>query len=193
MNALRFLIVSGNKLTSLPPSIGQLANLRVLSLDSNQLTSLPPEIINLSRPIFTSLDVDFNLLCSVPDSIKEWIDQYSDSRGWGRTQMLDDTTYCDGTGTETPTIQVQSKQLIIQRNPVGNSLTITFPGSRATKSLSIYTLKGTLVKQFSTTESTITWKVRESGVYYIRAVVGVASRLDASRRREVTIVRKVVI
>jgi hypothetical protein len=56
-------------------------------------------------------------------------------------------------------------------NPFINSLTITFPNSTASKSLSIYNITGTQVKQFSTTGNIVTWNVQESGVYYIRALV----------------------
>ena len=39
--------------------------------------------------------------------------------------------------------------------------------------ISIYTIKGTLVKELSTLKNSITWNTQgyESGVYYIRAVV----------------------
>jgi hypothetical protein len=65
----------------------------------------------------------------------------------------------------------KSGNISFHHNPFSNSITITFPNSPTTKSLSIYTITGTLVKQFRTTASTVTWNVRESGVYYIRVVV----------------------
>jgi hypothetical protein len=61
--------------------------------------------------------------------------------------------------------------LVLHYNPFRNNVTFTFPNAPTTKSLSIYTITGTLVKQFSTTGNTVTWNVREGGVYYIRAVV----------------------
>ena len=52
--------LSGLGLTSLPPEIGQLTNLRELNLSANRLTSLPPEtgqLVNLKE-----LDLGFNCL-----------------------------------------------------------------------------------------------------------------------------------
>ena len=40
--------VKGNRLTTLPPEIGQLSSLTQLDLFNNQLSSLPPEIGQLS-------------------------------------------------------------------------------------------------------------------------------------------------
>jgi hypothetical protein len=65
----------------------------------------------------------------------------------------------------------KSGNLSFHHNPFINSLTITFPNSTASKSLSIYNITGTQVKQFSTTGNIVTWNVQESGVYYIRALV----------------------
>ena len=65
---LRELIIfSGNQLTSIPESIGNLTALRSLELDENELTSLPVGIGNLTA--LTSLDVSGNQLTSLPDSI----------------------------------------------------------------------------------------------------------------------------
>src|SRR3972149_6770781 len=58
---------SGNQLTSLPDSIGQLTNLRLVYVDNNQLTSLPDSIGQLTN--LQKLFVDNNQLTSLPDSI----------------------------------------------------------------------------------------------------------------------------
>jgi hypothetical protein len=83
--------------------------------------------------------------------------------------------------------------LNFQHNPFNNSLTITFLNSTTTKSLSIHTITGIMVKQFRTTGNTVTWNPQQNGVYYIRAVVDVTSRLGSTRPLEVTVVRKVVL
>jgi len=57
----------GNLLTSLPPEICQLTELKALFLSSNSLTSLPPEICQLTNLI--ELDLRRNQLVSVPIGI----------------------------------------------------------------------------------------------------------------------------
>ena len=59
--------LGGLGLTSVPPEIGQLAQLTSLYLNSNQLTSVPPEILQLRRLRFLSLYM--NQLTSVPPEI----------------------------------------------------------------------------------------------------------------------------
>ena len=64
---LRELSLPYNKLTSLPPQIGQLKNLRVLSLFTNKLTSLPREIGQLKN--LNELHLSRNKLTSLPREI----------------------------------------------------------------------------------------------------------------------------
>ncbi|MCC5667175.1 leucine-rich repeat domain-containing protein [Nostoc sp. CHAB 5784] len=56
--------LSGKRLTTLPPEIGQLTNLQTLYLDGNQLSSLPPEIGQLTN--LQSLNLRSNQLSSLP-------------------------------------------------------------------------------------------------------------------------------
>ena len=44
LSALRYLNLSSNQLTALPPELGQLQNLTHLKLRENPLTTLPPEL-----------------------------------------------------------------------------------------------------------------------------------------------------
>jgi Leucine-rich repeat (LRR) protein len=55
------------RLTILPPEIGQLTRLERLYLKDNQLTALPPEIGQLTA--LTELDVSNNQLTSLPPEI----------------------------------------------------------------------------------------------------------------------------
>jgi Leucine-rich repeat (LRR) protein len=59
--------LENNNLTSLPPEIGNLTNLKWLHLNNNNLTSLPPEIGNLSNLKYLYLYI--NNLTSLPPEI----------------------------------------------------------------------------------------------------------------------------
>ena len=54
----------GNRLTALPPEIGNLTNLTRLNLGGNQLTALPPEIGKLTN--LTYLNLGGNQLTALP-------------------------------------------------------------------------------------------------------------------------------
>ncbi|WP_084227301.1 COR domain-containing protein [Nostoc sp. KVJ20] len=64
---LRSLHLIGNQLSSLPTEIFQLTNLQFLNLSSNQLSSLPPEIGQLTN--LQSLYLSINQLSSLPPEI----------------------------------------------------------------------------------------------------------------------------
>ncbi|MBE8966312.1 leucine-rich repeat domain-containing protein [Nostocales cyanobacterium LEGE 12452] len=60
--------LSSKGLTTLPPEIGQLTNLRSLNLNDNQLSSLPPEFVQLTN--LRSLYLYNNQLSSLPEEIR---------------------------------------------------------------------------------------------------------------------------
>jgi small GTP-binding protein len=64
LTSLTSLSLSSNELTNVPPEIGNLTSLTSLNLSNNQLTNLPPEIGNLTS--LTSLDLSNNLLTGLP-------------------------------------------------------------------------------------------------------------------------------
>ncbi|QLE48966.1 TIR domain-containing protein [Nostoc sp. C057] len=64
---LQTLYLYNNQLSSLPPEIGQLTNLQTLYLYSNQLSSLPPEIVQLTN--LQTLYLGSNQLSSLPPEI----------------------------------------------------------------------------------------------------------------------------
>jgi internalin A len=64
---LTALNLNGKRLTSLPPQIARLSNLKELYLFNNKLTTLPPEIGQLSR--LTTLDLSLNSFTVLPTVI----------------------------------------------------------------------------------------------------------------------------
>jgi internalin A len=66
---LRELALVGNQLTALPPEIAQLTNLRDLTLVGNQLITLPPEIARLAN--LQQLRLDGNQLTTLPPEITQ--------------------------------------------------------------------------------------------------------------------------
>ena len=64
LTELKDLWLDGNQLTALPPEIGQLTALTRLRLDSNQFTTTPPEIDRLTA--LTWLDLDHNQITDLP-------------------------------------------------------------------------------------------------------------------------------
>ncbi len=64
---LKVLLLFNNKLTSIPPEIGQLKNLEVLNLWRNKLTSIPPEIGQLKN--LTWISIADNKLTSISPEI----------------------------------------------------------------------------------------------------------------------------
>ena len=61
------LFLVNNNLESLPPEIGQLAELKELSVGGNQLVSLPMEICQLAN--LTRLSIENNKLRSLPSGL----------------------------------------------------------------------------------------------------------------------------
>ena len=67
LTSLTKLDLSGNRLTSLPKSLGNLTSLTKLDLSGNRLTSLPKSLGNLTS--LTKLDLSGNRLTSLPKSL----------------------------------------------------------------------------------------------------------------------------
>ena len=67
MTELKELYLNGNLLTSLPDTIGNLTHLKKLTLYYNELTSLPDTVGNLAE--LRELDLAWNRLTSLPDTI----------------------------------------------------------------------------------------------------------------------------
>lgn len=65
--SLTSLVLSGNKLTSLPGSVGKLSKLKLLDVSWNELTELPTEISNLTD--LQSLIVSSNKLTSLHENL----------------------------------------------------------------------------------------------------------------------------
>jgi len=168
LTALTELNLSNNQLTRIPPEIGNLTELNFFNIPNNLLTELPPEIIQLDLSIW----LDENFLCSLPDSIANWVDTSSSSTDWIETQRLDETHNCDGTGNAEPLPSGDNK-ISIHNTPFTGQVTIYIYNSHAKKSLSIYNTGGKLIKRFEGIQESITWKTegQGAGIYYLKAVI----------------------
>ncbi|CAD5115305.1 DgyrCDS4293 [Dimorphilus gyrociliatus] len=67
MKNIQSLDLSKNFLTTLPPALTDLSNLKLLNVNSNELEKLPTSICNLSR--LNSLDISNNKLSILPENI----------------------------------------------------------------------------------------------------------------------------
>lgn len=87
MRMLRTLSLAGNGIDMVPPAVGTLPDLKVIHLADNKIPSLPMEITSLSTTDFT---IRNNRLCTIPDSVDEWIEKHStDHIGWRGSQVCD--------------------------------------------------------------------------------------------------------
>lgn len=71
LGALLELKLSYNKLSQLPPGIGELHKLQQLDLSYNELTSVPPQLVKLSQLV--KLDLQSNALEELPVDMEECI------------------------------------------------------------------------------------------------------------------------
>ena len=98
LNLLTSLNLSANSIANIPAQIGNLGALTILDISQNKLASLPGNIINLNKfsspdttvscpnpcpmcgcvitGIYYYLNMHDNLLCNLPDSIKNWALKY---------------------------------------------------------------------------------------------------------------------
>jgi len=99
---LKTLCMSCNKLISLPPEISKLENLTELEMSENQLTSLPPEISKLKN--LTSLNISCNQSTSLPPKILE----LGLDIKW-KYQFLQEGIFLEGNPLENPPIEIVKK------------------------------------------------------------------------------------
>ena len=76
-----------NRLTALPPEIGQLTNLTELNLGGNQLTTLPPEIAQLENLVYLNLEGD--QLRHLPSALKRFENLKEKTALFGLLRTLD--------------------------------------------------------------------------------------------------------
>ena len=73
LTGLTDLYLNDNRLTALPPEIGNLTGLTYLNLDDNQLTGIPVTLCQLTK--LRKLLLSDNLLTVIPPCMDELIDQ----------------------------------------------------------------------------------------------------------------------
>ncbi|QMS88045.1 leucine-rich repeat domain-containing protein [Nostoc edaphicum CCNP1411] len=83
---LRSIDLTSNKLRSLPPEIGQLTKLQSLDLGSNQVSCLPPKIVQLTN--LQLLDLSSNQLSSLPPEIVQLTNLRSLNLTWNQVSSL---------------------------------------------------------------------------------------------------------
>jgi len=175
---LTHLDLENNQLDSLPGEIGQLENLKILNLGYNALTSLPSQITRLTRlevgGLAIGVKLDFNRLCSLPDSISSWVDQYSRNQNWKETQIC---PIAIEMVSQTPS---NISTISISPNPFNPTTTIRFQ-SVSPSDVRIFDLQGHLVRTLHPEPGTsqTTWNGRDllgrnvsSGTYIVRVNVG---------------------
>jgi len=84
--ALTTLKLDFNSLSVLPSSIGALTLLQVVYINNNGLTALPAEITQCTSLGGGILTVDYNKLCSLPETIKSWMTNNAETN-WAETQQ----------------------------------------------------------------------------------------------------------
>jgi len=79
---LETLILDSNEIAGISPVIGNFSSLRLLDISYNHLTALPEQMLRI-KPFV--LKLEGNGLCSVPETVNEWINRYDP--GWHEKQM----------------------------------------------------------------------------------------------------------
>ncbi len=75
--------LDSNKLQRIPDEIGKLKSAIGLLFDANYISSISPNIMECS---VAYINVNFNLLCNIPDSISQWITKTCRDSTWRTTQ-----------------------------------------------------------------------------------------------------------
>jgi Leucine-rich repeat (LRR) protein len=175
--------LNNNQLTSLPPEILNISPRVNLVVHSNRICSIPDSIEAwLDRYAQSNWRQTQDCSCLDTNYLEYGTDapcltlivygcMHPDYAEYNPEANVADLNACITLGVGKGLNK--SGELTIHHNPFSNSITINFPYASEDKSLSIYTLKGKLVKKFETDNNSITWYTQgnERGVYYIRAVV----------------------
>ncbi|MFX1283548.1 MAG: leucine-rich repeat domain-containing protein [Promethearchaeota archaeon] len=109
LSHLRYLILSSNKLVSLPTELGSLKNLTDLNLNHNQLTTLPETIGQL--PNLQTLKLSDNKLSSIPKTLGQLSNLQKLSVKNNKINFLQKTVLK----------QVKLQELDIRRNPLSKT------------------------------------------------------------------------
>ncbi len=162
--------IDRNKLISLPNNIGNLTSLIKLNLSKNSLTALPASINTLNLP----QGPDGINLCFNPDlTFTPEQQTWADAKDYAEYE----DKYCD-VGIEEFT-EKENKSPVNTIDVLPGSIVIHLCASGHTR-LEIYTVSGkklsTLVDGFKYRgKYTVSWKVRQAGVYLVKLSSGKAS------------------
>lgn len=150
--------LDNRKLTVLPRDIGYMDSLQTINLSANQLKTLPREITKISPT--TNLVVDLNYLCTVSDTIANWINKYSKNANWNKIQRSDSLHYCDGSvaviASQTGHIESNLYSGISINRTAGNKLVVQMPSLAGINNVSVFRTNGVRIYQTTPSSRVIT-------------------------------------
>jgi len=149
--------LANRKITILPKEIGYMDSLKTINLSGDLLKTLPREITKTIPS--SNLLIDNNYLCTVSDTIANWINKYSKDANWKLTQLSDSLHYCDGSTATIPSLASNAVSRFTSGITVhftaGNKLVIQLPVS-GIKKVGVFSINGVCIRRSETSSRGIT-------------------------------------
>jgi hypothetical protein len=150
--------LGNRKLTMLPKDIGYMDSLKTIDLSANLLKTLPREITKINPT--ANLMVDLNYMCSVSDTVANWINKYSKDANRKQTQMSDSLHYCNGSvaiiASQNERLELNLFSDIIIHRTSENMLVVQMPSISGIKKVSVFRTNGVRICQATSSSRVIT-------------------------------------